>query len=81
MPEKSQHMEKIMKKRMNTKEASIYLEETWGIKRTPGTLEVLRSRGRGPSFVRVGRNIIYLQSGLDAYGTGVPVKTKDSMDI
>ena len=68
-----------MDKRLNTKEASQYLKDTWGIKRTPGTLEVLRSRGRGPEFIRVGRNILYLQSLLDSYGTGVPVKTLHSM--
>ena len=67
-----------MDRRMNTKEASEYLKKRWGIKRTPGTLEVLRSRGRGPGFIRVGRNVLYTESLLDAYGTGVPVKTLQS---
>ncbi len=70
-----------MEKRLNTKEASQYLDEKWGVKRTPGTLEVLRSKGRGPEFNRVGRNINYSPSRLDVYGSGVPVKTKDSKDI
>ena len=68
-----------MDRRRNTKEASKYLQKRWKVKRTPGTLEVLRSRGRGPAFVRVGRNILYLQSRLDTYGRGVQVKTVDSL--
>lgn len=68
-----------MKKRRNTKEASRYLKEKWGINRTPGTLEVLRSRGRGPGFIRVGRNILYTEPELDGYGSGVPVRTIQSV--
>ena len=56
-----------MDRRRNTREASAYLKEKWGIKRTPGTLEVLRSRWPGPGSICVlGEVFCYPESNSDA---------------
>jgi hypothetical protein len=49
-------------------EASEYLRNQWGIKRTPATLAKLRSiRSNGPVFLKANRNVLYPRTGLDEY--------------
>ncbi len=69
-----------MEKRLNTKQAAQHLKEA-GAPFTAGTLEVWRSLGKGPSFIRVGGNrVFYLPSELDEFVIGQRVETVDSTD-
>jgi hypothetical protein len=52
---------------MTGHEASDYLRERHGIRRTAATLAKLRCVGGGPSFYKVGRDVIYNVSDLDAW--------------
>jgi hypothetical protein len=52
---------------MTGKEASAYLLERHGIRRTPDTLKVMRVKGGGPSFHKDGRAVIYDAAELDAW--------------
>lgn len=63
------------KRNYKTSEAAEYL----GIK--PNTLDIWRSKNRGPKFYRVGKNIIYLREDLDAYLSSRSVQTLDSINI
>jgi hypothetical protein len=66
--------------RFNTKQAAQHLTNN-GVKYTPGSLDVMRSQGRGPKFYKHCRRIFYLQSDLDAFiGLAAPVETVDSMN-
>ena len=52
----------------NTKAASRYLEDRWGVRRAPAYLAKLRVVGGGPEFVKVGaRDVAYTDPALDAY--------------
>lgn len=46
---------------LNTKQAATFL----GLK--PGTLEVWRTRGDGPAFLKIGRVVRYLRDDLKAF--------------
>jgi hypothetical protein len=48
-------------------EASIYLLERWGIRRSPQTLAKLRCLGGSPNFFKAGRAILYPSDGLDSW--------------
>lgn len=48
-------------------EASKYLENRWGIHRSPKTLAKLACLGGGPVFYRFNRAVLYLPSDLDAW--------------
>lgn len=50
----------------NTREAADYLTQN-GVRRTPGTLEVLRVEGGGPRFRKDGRRVIYDKTSLDDF--------------
>jgi len=50
----------------NTREAAEYLA-TNGVRRTLGTLEVLRVEGGGPRFRKDGRRVIYDKASLDDF--------------
>jgi hypothetical protein len=45
---------------------------------TPSALRAWRRDGRGPAFVRAGRNVRYLPIDLDAWLTRHRVETRDS---
>ena len=68
-----------MEKRLNTIQAAQHLKGR-GTPFTPGTLEVWRSLGKGPRFIRVGGRIFYEPSALDAFIKGQTVQTIDSID-
>lgn len=57
--------------KLDTEQASAYLKSEHGIDRAPGTLMVLRVRGGGPTFVKIGRQVRYTPSALDAYATRI----------
>lgn len=66
----------MSEQKLDTKQASAHLKNKHGIDRAPGTLMVLRVRGGGPAFVKVGRQVRYTPSALDAYAaqiTSAPV--------
>jgi hypothetical protein len=48
-------------------EAATYLQETWNIPHSPGTLAKLAVSGSGPEYRKAGRTPLYPQDGLDAY--------------
>ena len=48
-------------------DASAYLDETWGVKRSPSTLAKLASVGGGPKFRRLNRAVYYEESALDEW--------------
>lgn len=52
---------------MTGHEASAYLRERHAIRRTAATLAKLRCVGGGPSFRKVGRDVIYEAAELDAW--------------
>jgi hypothetical protein len=57
-----------MSPRLSRREASAYLEEKHGIKRSPGTLAKYATIGGGPVYQKAGaRQVVYPTSGLDAY--------------
>jgi hypothetical protein len=47
----------------------------------PGTLEVWRSRGRGPRYKRVGRRVFYDLSDLENFANAHTVETIDSIEL
>lgn len=50
-----------------------------GIKKN--TLEIWRSKKKGPKFHKIGRNVIYFQDDLDAYIASQGVHTIDSVNL
>ncbi len=52
------------------------ISKTFGI--AVGTLQNLRSQGRGPRYYRVGRKILYKFEDVSAWVFSDPVMTKDS---
>ena len=67
-------------RRYRRKDASTYLEETWGIKRAPSTLAKLATIGGGPRFQSANRIPLYPQEELDAWARGIlsPLKASTS---
>jgi hypothetical protein len=48
-------------------EASAYLQDRWGLKRTVRTLQWYRREGGGPQFFRIGNDVRYTRDLLDAW--------------
>jgi hypothetical protein len=63
------------KQREDTIEAATRL----GLK--PGTLEVWRSLGRGPRFLKIGRKVFYKIEDLELFANAHLVETVDSMEL
>jgi hypothetical protein len=63
------------KQRVDTIEAATRL----GLK--PGTLEVWRSLGRGPRFLKIGRKVFYKIEDLELFANAHVVETVDSMEL
>lgn len=51
----------------NTRVASKYLQDAFGITFAPSTLNRLRCVGGGPGFRRVGRSVLYPEAELDSW--------------
>jgi hypothetical protein len=68
-------MEGKMAKKLNTVEAAQYL----GVKR--GTLEVWRSLGKGPRYIKLGTRVVYEIHDLDAFAASHVVETCDTAAI
>ena len=62
---------------LNPKEAVKYLADH-GAPFTHGTLEVWRSKKRGPRFKRIGGRVFYEKQDLDGFLNGSIVETIDS---
>jgi hypothetical protein len=65
------------KKLFNTREAADYLKQV-GTPFTAGTLEVLRTEGRGPRYRKVTRKVFYHVKDLDKFSEGQVIETADS---
>jgi hypothetical protein len=53
---------------MNTREASAYLLEKWGVVRRESTMRRLRSTGGGPHYLKMASGeVIYTDEKLDAW--------------
>jgi hypothetical protein len=52
---------------LNRREASDYLLNKYGIRRSPGTLAKLACVGGGPAFRKANRAVIYEPAALDAF--------------
>ena len=63
------------RRRLNTLDAAEYL----GVKR--GTMEVWRSLGKGPRYIKLGTRVVYEIDDLDAFAASHVVETKDTADI
>lgn len=64
-----------------TCQAAEYLTQR-GVPYKPQSLEVLRSRKRGPRYYKHGRRVFYLQKDLDAFlSISRPVETIDSLEM
>ena len=50
----------------NRKQASLYLMEKWGLKRSPNYLAKLAVVGGGPAFRKANRDPLYADEDLDA---------------
>jgi hypothetical protein len=61
--------------RVDTIEAASWL----GLK--PGTLEVWRSLGRGPRFLKIGRKVFYKIEDLELFANAHVVETIDSREL
>lgn len=62
--------------RLNTIDAAAYLG---GL--SPGTLEVWRSLGKGPRYLKIGRRVLYETRDLDAFAASRIVETRDTAAI
>ncbi|MDR1083888.1 MAG: helix-turn-helix domain-containing protein [Deltaproteobacteria bacterium] len=62
--------------RLNTIDAAAYLG---GL--SPGTLEVWRSLGKGPRYLKIGRRVIYETRDLDDFAASKIVETCDTAAI
>ena len=54
-------------KRMTDRQASNYLQNEYGIKRTELTLRKYRTVGGGPKFRKAGRSVLYDVEALDEW--------------
>lgn len=59
-------------RRLNTHEAASRL----GLR--PGTLEIWRSLGKGPRYLKIGRRVFYEQEDIEAFAKAHMVETEDS---
>jgi hypothetical protein len=69
-------------RRLNSREASAYLFEVHGIRRSPATLAKLRVVGGGPIFSKTGRTPTYQPPHLDDYAeqiTSRPVRSTSEL--
>ena len=57
--------------RLNRREASKYLYEVHGIRRSPETLAKYASGGGGPVFQRAGRGVTYTPPAIDSYAAEI----------
>ncbi len=71
-------MHPTQKPRLRGDEASAYLEEKHGIKRTPNTLAKYRCVGGGPRFQHAGRIPYYTPAELDSYALSILSRLKSS---
>ena len=62
-------------RRLNTFDAAAYL----GVKR--GTMEVWRSLGKGPRYIKLGTRVVYEIADLDAFAASRIVETVDTAPI
>lgn len=62
-----------MTKKLNTHEAAAFLNLS------PGTLEVWRCTGRGPSYAKLGKRVIYDIADLEYFVSSRKVLTTDTM--
>lgn len=62
------------RRRLNTTEAAQYL----GVR--PGTLEVWRSLGKGPRYIKLGTRVVYESSDLDTFAASRTVETCDTYE-
>ena len=53
----------------NRKQASLYLMEKWGLKRSPNYLAKLAVVGGGPAFRKANRDPLYADEDLDAWAS------------
>ena len=60
---------------LNTPEAASYL----GLR--PGTLEIWRSLGKGPRYLKIGRRVVYELADIDAYAKAHAVETSESAEM
>ena len=65
-------------KAYNTQQSVEYLNNTYGIPVTKGTMEVWRSIGRGPRYRKVARWPLYDKKDLDDFAKGRVFETVDS---
>ena len=70
----------LTKQNFTTKEAAAYLEHL-GTPFATGTLEVWRSQGKGPMYIKVKDRVFYPRKGLDAFSMGEVIHTVDSARI
>jgi hypothetical protein len=56
---------------LDRREASEYLFDKHGIRRSPGTLAKLACVGGGPAFRKVNRAVIYDPPALDTYAAAI----------
>lgn len=61
----------MSKPKLNTHEAAMYL----GLQ--PNTLEVWRSKHRGPRYAKIGSRVLYDPDDLEAFFTSRAVYTRD----
>lgn len=62
-------------RRLNTVDAAEYL----GVR--PGTMEVWRSLGKGPRYIKLGARVVYEIADLDAFAASRAVETSDTATI
>lgn len=62
-------------RRLNTADAALYL----GVR--PGTMEVWRSLGKGPRYVKLGARVVYEMADLDAFAASRVVETQDTATV
>ena len=64
---------------LHPREASFYLSQVWGIERKPSTLAKMRcTRSDGPIFIKAGRAVLYLKTGLDEYARQILSRPRHS---
>lgn len=67
---------------LTRREASQYLFQNHGIRRSAGTLAKLAVIGGGPAFRKAGRSVIYCASDLDAWAaeiTSPPIRSTSEL--
>jgi hypothetical protein len=69
---------------LDRREASQYLLEKHGIRRSPGTLAKYACVGGGPTFRKANRGVIYEPAALDAFAaeiTSAPIRTTSELAV